>query len=139
MRVKAILIIDIQEDYTGKNARPPFPYEGADELIEKVNSIIDKCVEKDIKVIYVKQEFADFIPRMLTKLFSHGTALKGSEGAAIDKRIKIVSDKCFSKQMPSAFTNLEFKKYLSESSVEEIYILQDLMVSFVLMKQLKVQ
>lgn len=88
----------------------------------RVNKIIGECKKNDIDLIYVKQEFAGVIPILLTKLFSHGSAIKGTPGAEFDKQLNIVSKNCFSKSMPSSFSNSELKKYLKESEIEELYI-----------------
>lgn len=88
----------------------------------RVNKIIGECKKNDIDLIYVKQEFAGVIPILLTKLFSHGSAIKGTPGAEIDKQLNIVSKNCFSKSMPSSFSNSELKKYLKENEIEELYI-----------------
>lgn len=119
---KALLVIDIQEDYTGVNAGKKTRYKGADELVIRVNKIIGECTRNDIDLIYIKQEFEGFIPILLTKLFSHGSAIKGIPGAEFDKRLKIVSKNCFSKSMPSAFSNSELKRYLNGNEIEELYI-----------------
>ena len=118
MSSKALLVIDIQEDYTGVNARKKTRYNGADELVIRVNKIIGECKRNGTDVIYIKQEFAGVIPVLLTKLFSHGTAIKGKPGTEFDKRLNIVSENCFTKSMPSTFTNAELKKYLDKNKIE---------------------
>lgn len=119
---KALLVIDIQEDYTGVNASKKTRYKNADELVIRVNKIIGQCRRKNIDLIYIKQEFKGFIPILLTKLFSHGSAIEGRPGTEFDKRLKILSENCFSKSMPSAFTNVELKNYLKKKKIEELYI-----------------
>lgn len=120
MSNKALLVIDIQEDYTGVNASKKVRYNEADELVIRVNKIIGEYKRNNVDVIYIKQEFEGVIPVLLTKLFSHGTAIKGKPGTEFDKRLNIVSENCFSKSMPSAFSNIEFKKYLKENKIEEL-------------------
>ena len=119
---KALLVIDLQEDYTGVNASENLRYKDADQLVIRVNKIIEECTKNDIDLIYIKQEFEGVIPILLTKLFSHGSAIKGTPGAEFDKRLNIVSKNCFSKSMPSSFSNSELKKYLEENKIEELYI-----------------
>ncbi|HCW52669.1 MAG TPA: hypothetical protein DG753_02780 [Clostridium sp.] len=117
---KALLIIDIQEDYTGANSDKKARYSGADELIMRVNKIIEESKRNGMDIIYIKQEFAGAIPVLLTKLFSHGTAIKGKPGTEFDKRLNIISNNCFSKSVPSAFSNAELRKYLKENKIEEL-------------------
>ena len=84
---KALLVIDLQEDYTGVNASKKLRYKDADQLVIRVNKIIEECTKNDIDLIYIKQEFEGVIPILLTKLFSHGSAIKGTPGAEFDKHI----------------------------------------------------
>ena len=119
---KALLVIDIQEDYTGVNSSKKLRYKDADKLVIRVNKIIEECTKNDIDLIYIKQEFEGVIPILLTKLFSHGSAIKGTPGAEFDKRLNRVSKNCFSKSMPSSFSNSELKKYLEENKIQELYI-----------------
>ena len=34
---KALVLLDVQEEYTGTQAQPPFPYAGSSELLERIN------------------------------------------------------------------------------------------------------
>lgn len=119
---KALLIIDIQEDYTGATAKPPFPYKDSGRLIENVNSIIEDAAKKGIICIYIRQEFDGFTGRLVSKLVGHGTAIKGNPGTEFDKRINIISDHCFTKPMPDAFTNPKLWELLNEHKINELYL-----------------
>ena len=90
MSNKALLVIDVQEDYTGANTTEKTKYKNSDELVIRLNKIIGECVRRDIDVIYIKQEFKG-VGKLLTKLFSHGTAIEGTAGAQFDKRMNIVN------------------------------------------------
>ncbi|SHJ11550.1 Nicotinamidase-related amidase [Clostridium cavendishii DSM 21758] len=119
---KALLVIDIQEDYTGLEAKPPFPYKDSERLIKIVNNMIDEASKKDIVVVYISQEFDGFVGKTISKLFGHGTAIKGNSGAEFDKRINIISNHCFTKNMPDAFTNHKLEMFLDEHQINELYL-----------------
>jgi nicotinamidase-related amidase len=119
---KALLVIDIQEDYTGVTAKPPFPYKESERLITTVNKIIEEANKKDIFVVYIRQEFDGFAGRTISKIFGHGTAIKGSLGTEFDKRINIISNHCFTKSMPDAFTNPKLEEFLNEHQINELYL-----------------
>jgi nicotinamidase-related amidase len=119
---KALFVIDIQEDYTGTAAKCPFPYKDSEKLIESVNKTIAEASKKNIIIIYIRQEFDGFVGRMLSKLVGHSTAIKGKAGVEFDKRINIISDYCFTKPMPDAFTNPKLELFLKEHQVNEIYL-----------------
>lgn len=54
---KALLVIDVQEDYTGTTAKSPFPYKNSEKLINNINKLIDEAKRRNMLVVYIKQEF----------------------------------------------------------------------------------
>lgn len=119
---KALLVIDIQEDYTGTAAKHPYPYKDSERLIATVNKIIEAADKGHVKIVYIQQEFDGFFGRILSKLVGHGTAIKGNPGTEFDKRVKIVSDHYFTKPMPDAFSNPKFEDFLKENQINELYL-----------------
>lgn len=119
---KALLVIDMQEDYTGKTAKYPYPYKNSEKLILTVNNIIEEASQKNITVIYIRQEFDGFVGRSISKFIGHGTVIKGSAGAEFDKRINIISKYCFVKPMPDAFSNPKLEVFLNEHQINELYL-----------------
>jgi len=119
---KALFVIDIQEDYTGTTAKPPFPYKDSERLIITVNKIIEEASKKNIIIVYIRQEFDGFVGRAISKLAGHGTAIKGKAGVEFDKRINIISKHCFTKPMPDAFTNPKLEVFLKEHKVNKLYL-----------------
>lgn len=119
---RALLVIDIQEDYTGTTAKAPFPYKDSDKLICDVNSIIDEASKNGIIVVYIRHEFEGLMGRLVSRVIGHGTAIKGKPGTEIDKRINIISDNLFTKPAPDAFANPKLDKFLKENEVNELYL-----------------
>lgn len=119
---KVLFVIDIQEDYTGDSAKPPFPYKDASNLIAKVNKIIEVASKKNILVVYIKQEFDGILEKLFSKLFCNGTAIKGNKGTEIDKRINIISSNIFSKRFSDAFSNSNLNEFLKTHKVDTIYL-----------------
>lgn len=119
---KALLIIDVQEDYTGSTAKPPFPYKDSGRLITTVNNLIHEANKKNVLVIYIKQEFDGILGRIFSKILAGGTAIKGNAGAEIDKRISIISNNSFSKPAGDAFSNPKLESFLIDHQVAELYI-----------------
>jgi nicotinamidase/pyrazinamidase len=120
--IKALVVIDIQEDYTGATAKPPYPYKDSVRLIETVNKVIEEAVKKDFVIVYIQQEFDGFLGKMISRIVGHGTAMKGNPGTEFDKRVKIVSDHCFTKLMPDAFSNPHFEAFIKENQINELYL-----------------
>ncbi|MEZ7891619.1 MAG: isochorismatase family cysteine hydrolase [Candidatus Wallbacteria bacterium] len=118
---KALLVIDVQEDYTGATAKPPLPYKNSEKVISKINEIISTAESKKYEIIYIRQEFSG-AGKIISNVFANGTAIKGAPGTEIDKRVKIVSKNIFPKSVGDAFSNPEFEKYLISNSVDELFL-----------------
>jgi nicotinamidase/pyrazinamidase len=121
--LKAVLVIDIQEDYTGTTAKPPFPYKDSQKLISTVNTITEAASKKNIIVIYIRQELEGFWGKLLSNLIGGGTAFKGNPGTEIDKRISIISKNNFPKPRSDAFSNPRLEKFLIQNHVDELYLI----------------
>lgn len=115
---KALLVIDIQEDATGKTARKPLPYKNSVELIKNVNSVIEICKERGILVVYIKHEINNnFFSRMLW-----GRFIANTTGSKIDLRVNIINNYIFSKNKSDAFSNSRLDSFLKENYIDEIFI-----------------
>lgn len=120
-RQKAIIVVDIQEDYTGATAKPPFPYKDAATLIASINTVLEKAVEHDCTVVYTTQEFEGLIGTIASKLLFKGVAMKGQPGTKIDSRLNVVSNHHISKSNLNAFANPALHAVLEEHHIKELY------------------
>jgi nicotinamidase/pyrazinamidase len=119
---QALFVIDMQEDYTGTTAQPPFPFENSAQLIATVNSITEAAAERNIIIVYVRQEFDGTWGKIISEVISGGTAIKGSPGADLDERLSVLSSHVYAKPKPDAFSNTELESFLIEQQVNELYL-----------------
>jgi nicotinamidase/pyrazinamidase len=119
---KALLVIDVQEDFTGRTAKAPFPYKNSKELTASINRFIKNASDQGYIIVYIRQEFVGFMGKMISRIFSRGTAIRGNPGTEIDSRISIVNDNIFPKPKGDAFSNPELGKFLTEHRVNELYL-----------------
>lgn len=115
----ALVVIDIQEDFTGKSAKKPFPYKDSEVFISKVNGIIDSAVKQQIPVLYVRQVFSNNI---MDFPLSKGRVIEGKQGAQVDSNVKLINSKIFAKKKSDSFSNKEFERYLIENKVDHLYL-----------------
>lgn len=116
---KALVVIDVQEDYTGSTARRPFPYPNSEVLIENVNWVIDWAYSKNFLVAYVNHEFPDtFFYRLITDR----RAIKGFPGAAMNAKIKRVTNYMFTKEISDSFSSAKFEDFLISQRVNELVL-----------------
>ncbi len=116
----ALMVIDVQEGLSG--SRSIRIYKGyadqSESLIASVNKTIDKAVSAGIPVIYIYHE--DTNP--VIKFFTRSHMAKGTPAAAIDKRVKIVSDNLFNKDIMDGFTNEALHKFLTYNRINTLYM-----------------
>jgi len=119
---KALLVIDLQEDFIGTTAKAPFPYKDSGRLVEVANKVIAEAAQRKMLIVYIRQEFDGVCAKMVTRLLLGKVAVKGTPGAEIDKRIAIVSPHLFTKPEGNAFSNPKLEPFLEEHEVDELYL-----------------
>lgn len=116
---KALLIIDIQDDFTGDKAKMPVDKKQAAEIITNINRMLDGAEKSGITPIYIGNEFS---PRDITNIFRNNAAIKGTEGAKIDSRLRIASNYYFAKHKNNSFSNPELDQFLMQKNIRDLYI-----------------
>lgn len=116
---KALLVVDIQEDYTGQLARAPFPLKHADQLIATVNPVIRAAQKSGIPIVYIGQEWPD---NWFCRMITGNRGIHGQPGAAQDRRLSVVNRNYFAKGRSDAFSNSKLEAFLASQSVNQVYI-----------------
>jgi nicotinamidase-related amidase len=112
---KALIVLDIQEGYSGKEIRQPATASPATGMIATVNRLIDMASESDMEVAYIRQVFdSNLIVRL------HGGKRAGK--VMIDRRIKVINKNDFEKNRTDAFSNRQFEQLLIDRQVDELYL-----------------
>jgi len=119
---KALLVIDTQEDFIGNHNKMNNQYKNVDETMERINLIQKRAQFSGIPVIYIRQEFSGIMGKTVSKLFMKGAAIKGNQGALMDKRLNIVNDIEFTKNRGDAFSNPDLDQWLTENEISELFL-----------------
>ncbi|MBR1824544.1 MAG: cysteine hydrolase [Ruminococcus sp.] len=112
---KALLVIDMQNDYLWDKRKPMFSYDSK-ELTAKVNASIAEYKVKGWDIIYISQIF----PNIITNKWFIGFSIKGTEGAELYSGLDRVSDLYFEKNLPDTFTSKEFSQYVEAQGYKEM-------------------
>lgn len=113
----ALLVIDIQEDYTGPQAKQP--YRDADRILKATNGLLAEAQAKGTLVVFVE----NVIDNPIIKLISGGLNAPGSPGIEMDRRLtRLPGTRTFTKLDSDAFSNPQFEAYLRESHVDHVLI-----------------
>ena len=116
----ALLIIDIQQGLTGKNAKIPIGYRRSGRVIQKINTLIEKSVTANIDVIYITTQYNqhDF----WGNLFTNWALTEGTQNAQFDPRLRLINRNIFLKRQPDAFSNPDLNLFLIRNQIDHIYI-----------------
>jgi nicotinamidase/pyrazinamidase len=107
---KALVVVDIQEDCTGRILKPPFLYQkDSDTFIRRINELTGRAVDGGVLLIYLR------------------TNMKRQEvpGAQLDARLEQRSPHCFLKDTLDAFASSDraFSRFLlSRKEVTDLYL-----------------
>ena len=116
----ALLVLDIQKDFIGDQARMSVAKHQIEPMLEKVNTIIEQFNSHGIPVVYIGNEFEPH--QWMANFFRKNAAIKGSKGVELDERLLIVNDLYFPKNKANALSNEELVAYLKANSVKHIVI-----------------
>ena len=116
----ALLVLDIQKDFIGDQARMSVAKHQIKTMLEKVNTIIAQFSSYGIPVVYIGNEFEPH--QWMANFFRKNAAIKGSKGAELDERLLIVNDLYFPKKKANALSNDELVSYLKDNRVKHLVI-----------------
>jgi len=117
--IQALLVLDMQNDFVGADARMPIREDSKLPLIAAVNDVAAFAAQKGILVIYIRNEF----PRSdLANAFRNNAAIKCTPGSELDPRVALVSQTVFDKDQPDAFSNPQLEAFLIAHQVNELVI-----------------
>lgn len=115
---KALLVIDVQKDYTGLDGRKPPLFKNVMGQISTINMLIDKATLSGMKVVYIRQVFDN---NFITRRFV-GRTVEGLPGTEMDPRIKVINQNDFTKKLSDGFSNPKLGEFLVANHVDELYL-----------------
>lgn len=114
---KALLVIDMQNDYLWDKRKPMFSYDTAD-LVGNVNRAIERYQSEGHDVIYI----AHILPNIATNRWIIGFSINGTEGAKLYDGLKVVSDLYFEKHFSNTYTAKRFREHMQAHKYDEVAI-----------------
>lgn len=114
---KALVVIDMQNDYLWEKRKTMFSY-NTNELVNAVNSAVSSYKEKGYDIIYIAQMF----PNIITNKWFIGFSIKGTAGAELYSKLNVVSDLYFEKNLPDTYSSKPFREYMKTKNYTEIIL-----------------
>jgi nicotinamidase-related amidase len=113
----AVLVIDLQEDFTGPAARRP--YRDGDRIVAVANSLLAQAEAHGALVVYI----ANVVENRVTRAFMGGVNAPGAPGTELDRRlVKVPGGRTFTKGRGDALSNPELDAYLRAQQVDRLLI-----------------
>jgi len=114
---RVLLVVDIQEDYTGPEARKP--YRDGARILGASNRLLAQAEAQGMPVAYVE----NVVDNPLIRRLVGNVNAPGQPGTAMDRRLKrLAGAPTFTKNRPDAFSNLALDAFLRERQVSEVVI-----------------
>ena len=114
---KALIVIDMQNDYLWEKRKPMFSY-NTGELVDSVNKAVSFYKEQGADIIYIAQMF----PNIITNKWIIGFSIKGTEGAELYSGLDIASDLYFEKNFPDTYSSKSFREHMEKKDYDEVIL-----------------
>lgn len=111
---KALLVIDMQNDYLWDKRKSMFTYD-TDKLVDDVNQAILTYKENGYDIIYIKH----ILPKVM---WGVGFSIKGTEGAEIYPGLNLVSELVFEKNHSDTYTAKDFRQHMEKQGYNEVVL-----------------
>lgn len=116
----ALVIIDMQDDFTNKRGKNGFGDAAVASAIDTVNRHIEMARSQNIPVAVIRQVQYEPIAILVTKLLAGSEGLAGSPGLGLDPRIDASAAPDFEKSRADAFSNKKFEAWLAENHIGQL-------------------
>jgi capsular exopolysaccharide synthesis family protein len=118
----ALLVLDIQEGFTGPGGRYAPPEPAASHLIEAINGAAQLASRSGMGVLYAYQKAEDSTVRSLSRLLPRSGACNREAETRPDRRLKPVPGQMFLKRGGNAFSNPEFEDFLHRKGITHLFL-----------------
>lgn len=118
----ALLVLDVQEEFTGTSAWYSMPRAAAAQLIEVVNDVTKKAKETGVFVAYAQRGFGRGSSNILGR-YLFGCRATERSNCPVDPQVHSVSGYSFSTPRADAFSNPKLDAFLRNRRVSHIFLM----------------
>lgn len=116
---EALVVIDVQEDFTSPATYDPASVEQA---LSRINALTADARVSGVPVLNVRHVFKGPYVNLLVRLLSGGRGGARSSGLKADPRLQLGADAEFVKHRGDAFSNPEFGQWLDRHGIGKLVI-----------------
>lgn len=118
----ALVVIDVQEDFTRNTGKRAFDPEKRDAALEAISEEIALSRKARHQVAFVSNVFRDWPVILAMKLVGDGVGTPGREGLKLDRTLDVRGAPEFEKSIGDTFSNPDFEAWLAEKRVGRLIL-----------------
>lgn len=118
----ALLVIDMQEDFTRSTGRFAHDPDARDVVITEINQLAASAHEAGIPVIEVSHVFVDPIDKLLMKLVAGGAGVEGSDGLERDRDLTYHANFHVTKHQGDSLTAPMLQRFCEDHKIGHLYL-----------------
>ena len=118
----ALLIVDVQEDFTSSDGKHAYPADMVDKLISAINKLVEAANANGTPVISIRQTFRGWYMNFIMKLLNEGRGSPKSKGLDLDERVNGDIDHDIVKARADGFSEPELDRVLDRQKVGKLII-----------------
>ncbi|KZM51551.1 cysteine hydrolase [Labrenzia sp. OB1] len=120
---RALVVIDIQEDFTRNSGRNGFDPALRDAALAEVHREIEAARAEGHEVVFVKNIFRDWPVIAAMKLTAGGIGTPGREGLKLDHTLDVGDAPVFEKSIGDTFSCADFEAWLDKKRVGRLILI----------------
>ncbi len=118
----ALLVLDIQEDFTRNTKARQWPAAYVEDRIERINRLAAEAQKQGMPVITTRLIYEGGYTNFLIGLLEEGLGTKASGGLALDKRLSFQPDADIVKSVGDALSSAELGDFLKKHNVSNLRV-----------------
>jgi len=113
----ALLVIDMQADFTGENGKQSWPEPDFTTRFDSLNKSVATAQSAGIPVVALRLVYQGWYRNFLMGILAKGQGTAGSDGLQLDGRLTFIPDENYPKPLGDAFSAENLEMYLETNNI----------------------
>jgi biuret amidohydrolase len=118
----ALLVIDLQSDFTRKTGKDGYEAMKVQTVLESVNALAAKAHARGASVVSIRQVVTAPLAAFIGRVLAGPEGIIGSPGISLDPRLDLKAAHDFTKHRGDAFSNPELGQWLDSNRIGKLQI-----------------
>jgi nicotinamidase-related amidase len=119
---EALLVIDLQSDFTRKTGKGSYRADEVNSAIMSVNALARSAHARGVPVVSIRQVVTSPLAAFISRILAGPAGTKGSPGIGLDPRLDLNADRDIIKSRGDAFSNPELERWLDDNRIGKLRI-----------------